>query len=70
MINSIYSVQQLEELRKNISQLLLKIQHLFDDTIKNNIAYANANAVNATDDEIENASKKSFCRRIYKETSK
>ena len=58
---SIYSVK-LEELRKNIS-IVTQDTTLFDDTIKNNILYAN---LNATDDEIENASKKSFADEFIK----
>ena len=58
---SIYSVK-LEELRKNIS-IVTQDTTLFDDTIKNNILYAN---LNATDEEIENASKKSFADEFIK----
>jgi len=58
---SIYSVK-LEELRKNIS-IVTQDTTLFDDTIKNNILYAN---LNATDDEIEEASKKSFADEFIK----
>ena len=58
---SIYSVK-LEELRKNIS-IVTQDTTLFDDTIKNNILYAN---INATDDEIEEASKKSFADEFIK----
>ena len=58
---SIYSVK-LEELRKNIS-IVTQDTTLFDDTIKNNILYAN---LNATDDEIKEASKKSFADEFIK----
>ncbi len=52
---SIYDVT-LYSLRKNIS-LVSQDTTLFDDTIKNNIKYAN---LNATDDEIYQSSKNSF----------
>tara|TARA_B100000768_G_scaffold150309_1_gene145022 strand:+ start:1419 stop:3158 length:1740 start_codon:yes stop_codon:yes gene_type:complete len=52
---SIYKIK-LNSLRKNIS-LVSQDTTLFDDTIKNNIAYANENA---TDDEIIEAAKNSF----------
>ncbi len=52
---SIYSVK-IEELRKNISIVTQDIT-LFDDTIKNNIIYANSNA---TEDEINEVAKNSF----------
>tara|TARA_B110000444_G_scaffold203161_1_gene195605 strand:- start:839 stop:2578 length:1740 start_codon:yes stop_codon:yes gene_type:complete len=52
---SIYKTK-LNSLRKNIS-LVSQDTTLFDDTIKNNIAYANENA---TDDEIIEAAKNSF----------
>ena len=58
---SIYSVK-LKELRKNIS-IVTQDTTLFDDTVKNNILYAN---INATDDEIEEASKKSFADEFIK----
>ena len=58
---SIYSVK-LQELRNNIS-IVTQDTTLFDDTIKNNILYAN---LNATDDEIEEASKKSFADEFIK----
>ena len=58
---SIYSVK-LQELRNNIS-IVTQDTTLFDDTIKNNILYANTNA---TDDEIEEASKKSFADEFIK----
>ena len=50
---SIYNVT-INSLRKNIS-LVSQDTTLFDDTIRNNIAYAN---INATDDEIFDAAKK------------
>jgi len=37
---------------------------LFDDTIRNNIAYAN---LNATNEEIENAAKLSYCEKFINE---
>jgi subfamily B ATP-binding cassette protein MsbA len=49
-------------LRKNIS-LVSQDTTLFDDTIKNNIAYANPNA---SDDEIEEAAKYSFADEFIK----
>ena len=52
---SLYKTK-LNSLRKNIS-LVSQDTTLFDDTIKNNIAYANENA---TDDEIIEAAKNSF----------
>ena len=52
---SIYSLK-IEELRKNISIVTQDIT-LFDDTIKNNIIYANSNA---TEDEVNEVSKNSF----------
>ena len=52
---SIYKIK-LNSLRKNIS-LVSQDTTLFDDTIKNNIAYANENA---TDNEIIEAAKNSF----------
>ena len=52
---SIYK-SSINSLRKNIS-LVSQDTTLFDDTIKNNIAYANSNA---TDDEIVNAAKNAF----------
>jgi len=58
---SIYSVK-LKDLRNNISIVTQDIT-LFDDTIKNNILYAN---INATDDEIKEASKKSFADEFIK----
>ena len=62
---SIYSVK-LQELRNNIS-IVTQDTTLFDDTIKNNILYAN---INATDDEIEEASKKSFADEFIKKLPK
>ena len=47
-------------LRKNISLVSQEIT-LFDDTVKNNIAYAK---LNATDEEIELASKNSFANEF------
>ena len=52
---SIYK-NTIHSLRKNIS-LVSQDTTLFDDTIRNNIAYAN---LNASDDEIEEAAKNSF----------
>jgi subfamily B ATP-binding cassette protein MsbA len=52
---SIYK-SKLSSLRENIS-LVSQDTTLFDDTIKNNIAYAN---LHATDDEIKNVAKLSF----------
>ena len=59
---SIYKCK-LQSLRKEIS-LVSQDTTLFDDTIKNNIAYANLNATNA---EIENASKISHCEEFINE---
>ena len=53
---SIYSVT-LHSLRKNIS-LVSQETTLFDDTIKNNIKYAN---LDASDEEVLNAAKLSYC---------
>ncbi len=58
---SIYDVT-LYSLRKNIS-LVSQDTTLFDDTIKNNIKYAN---LNATDDEIYQSSKNSFAHDFIK----
>tara|TARA_Y100000591_G_C21846522_1_gene709040 strand:- start:1312 stop:3051 length:1740 start_codon:yes stop_codon:yes gene_type:complete len=58
---SIYSAK-LFSLRKNIS-LVSQDTTLFDDTIKNNIAYAN---FDATDQEIEEAAKYSFADEFIK----
>jgi len=58
---SIYSVK-LKKLRKNIS-IVTQDTTLFDDTIKNNILYAN---INATDEDVEYASKKSFADEFIK----
>ena len=52
---SIYK-SKISSLRKNIS-LVSQDTTLFDDTIKNNIAYAN---LNATDEEIKKAAELSF----------
>ena len=54
---SIYEIK-LSSLRSNIS-LVSQDVTLFDDTIKNNIIYGNSSA---TDDEIANAIKYSFCQ--------
>ena len=54
---SIYDCN-LESLRKNIS-LVSQETTLFDDTIKNNIAYANSEA---SQEEIEDAAKFSFAK--------
>jgi len=56
---SIYNTT-LKSLRKNIS-LVSQETTLFDDTIKNNILYANENA---TDDDIKNVAKMSFCNEF------
>ena len=58
---SIYSVK-LKKLRNNIS-IVTQDTTLFDDTIKNNILYAN---INATDVDIKEASKKSFADEFIK----
>ncbi len=58
---SIYE-SKVESLRKNIS-LVSQETTLFDDTIKNNIAYANLDASN---DEIEEAAKFSFADEFIK----
>ena len=62
---SIYSVK-LKELRKNIS-IVTQDTTLFDDTVKNNILYAN---INATEDEIKEAAKKSFADEFIKNLPK
>jgi len=62
---SIYSVK-LKELRNNIS-IVTQDTTLFDDTIKNNILYAN---MSATEDEIKEASKKSFADEFIKKLPK
>ncbi len=62
---SIYSVK-LEKLRNNIS-IVTQDTTLFDDTIKNNILYAN---INATDDEIKEAAEKSFADEFIKNLPK
>jgi subfamily B ATP-binding cassette protein MsbA len=51
----------INSLRKEIS-LVSQDTTLFDDTIKNNIAYAN---LEASDKEITEAAKKSFASRVY-----
>ena len=56
---SIYDVS-IDSLRKHIS-LVNQDTTLFDDTIKNNIAYANSNA---SQEEIENAAKQSFANEF------
>ncbi len=56
---SIYD-SKIESLRSKISLVSQDIT-LFDDTIKNNIIYAN---LNASKDEIENAAKLSFCEEF------
>ena len=58
---SIYDIK-LQDLRKNIS-IVTQDTTLFDDTIKNNILYANSNA---TDDEIQEAAEKSFAYNFIK----
>ena len=63
---SIYQLK-IHSLRKNIS-LVSQETTLFDDTIKNNISYANPDA---TDEEIIDAAKNSFCHEfIEKLTNK
>ena len=63
---SIYQLK-IHSLRKNIS-LVSQETTLFDDTIKNNISYANPDA---SDEEIINAAKNSFCHEfIEKLTNK
>ena len=56
---SIYQLK-IHSLRKNIS-LVSQETTLFDDTIKNNISYANPDA---TDEEIIDAAKNSFCHEF------
>jgi len=58
---SIYK-STVSSLRKNIS-LVSQDTTLFDDTVKNNIAYAN---LNATDEDIEEAAKLSFAEEFIK----
>ena len=58
---SIYDIK-LQDLRKNIS-IVTQDTTLFDDTIKNNILYANSNA---TDDEIQEVAEKSFAYNFIK----
>ena len=62
---SIYSVK-IEKLRNNIS-IVTQDTTLFDDTIKNNILYAN---INATDEEIKEAAEKSFADEFIKDLPK
>ena len=59
---SIYECK-IQSLRKEIS-LVSQDTTLFDDTIRNNIAYAN---LNATNEEIENAAKLSYCEKFINE---
>ena len=59
---SIYKCK-IQSLRKEIS-LVSQDTTLFDDTIRNNIAYAN---LNATNEEIENAAKLSYCEEFINE---
>ncbi len=59
---SIYNVK-LSELRKNIS-IVTQDTTLFDDTIKNNILYANPSA---SDDEIFDVAEKSFAHNFIKD---
>jgi subfamily B ATP-binding cassette protein MsbA len=59
---SIYKCK-IQSLRKEIS-LVSQDTTLFDDTIRNNIAYAN---LNATNEEIENAAKLSYCEKFINE---
>ena len=59
---SIYDIK-LEDLRKNIS-IVTQDTTLFDDTIKNNILYANSSA---TDDEIQEVAEKSFAYNFIKD---
>ncbi len=62
---SIYDVK-LNELRKNIS-IVTQDTTLFDDTIKNNILYANPNA---TENDILDVAKKSFAHNFIKDLPK
>ena len=62
---SIYS-SKISSLRKNIS-LVSQDTTLFDDTIKNNIAYANENA---TEDEIMEAAKNSYANEFIEKLPK
>ena len=59
---SIYKCK-IQSLRKEIS-LVSQDTTLFDDSIRNNIAYAN---LNATNEEIENAAKLSYCEKFINE---
>ena len=59
---SIYSTK-IKDLRKNIS-IVTQDTTLFDDTIKNNILYANSNA---TDDELKEVAEKSFAYNFIKD---
>ena len=59
---SIYDIK-INSLRRHIS-LVSQDTTLFDDTIRNNIAYAK---MNATDDEIKEAAKLSFCEEFIKD---
>ena len=60
--NELISQFSLKSLRKNIS-LVSQDTTLFDDTIKNNIRYSN---LNASDEEIEEASRLSNCDEFIK----
>ena len=62
---SIYSVK-IEKLRNNIS-IVTQDTTLFDETIKNNILYAN---INASDEEIKEAAEKSFADEFIKDLPK
>ena len=53
----------LKSLRKNISLVSQDIS-LFDDTIRNNIAYAN---VDASEDDIKEAARLSYCEEFIRE---
>ena len=59
---SIYK-SKIEKLRENVS-LVSQETTLFDDTIKNNIKYANENA---SDDEILEVAKLSYCDEFIKD---
>ena len=59
---SIYNTK-IKDLRKNIS-IVTQDTTLFDDTIKNNILYANSNA---TDDELKEVAEKSFAYNFIKD---
>ena len=60
---SIYKIK-LEDLRKNIS-IVTQDTTLFDDTIKNNILYANSQQL--ADDEIKEVAEKSFAYNFIKD---